>query len=397
VLHLLNRTAFGSSPNEITACLSLGKKETVRRLIEGSPLTGREATLQTIEHTSADGKELKKEQLEDQQIYWLYRMANTDSPLIERMTLFWHGHFATSYQKVFDVELMVKQNNLFRKYALGNYYDLVLAIGEDPAMMIWLDVNENRKGSPNENYAREVMELFTLGIGHYTEPDVKEAARAFTGWNYDQKAHNINFQENQHDNNPKTFLGVSGNLNSKDVISAVASDIAKHKTMADVLYNLFISDDFYQEKLMMSLVKSPAEYVVGIMKAFSLANSRNYASAMRQMGQELFLPPDVSGWHGGSVWLVSASLLARYQFAESVASKLDRVMFTSKEWTPTKPIAEDWVDCWSRNLGIPSLSDSSRKSLSSYMRDSLLFADQIESGMRGLLQLLMISPEAQMK
>lgn len=154
-------------------------------------------------------------------MYWLYRMVNSSAPLIEKMTLFWHGHFATANYKVKDVTLMVQQNALFRKYALGNYKELVLAIGKDPAMMIWLDVNRNKKNKPNENYAREVMELFTLGIGQYTETDVKEAARAFTGWTYSEKENKVAFNPKQHDNDPKTLLGEKGNLDGDAAIDII--------------------------------------------------------------------------------------------------------------------------------------------------------------------------------
>ncbi|MDF2648342.1 MAG: hypothetical protein K0Q73_4147, partial [Paenibacillus sp.] len=186
IIHLLNRAAFGASDLDIEASLSYGKKETVRRLVNGLPLSDQPKQVTSIEQVQADGKALKADQLIDQQIYWLYRMIQSNTPLIEKMTLFWHSHFAASFAKVQSVALMVRQNELFRSLALGSFRDLLHAVGTDPAMMIWLDVGDNRKGSPNENYAREVMELFALGRGHYSEQDVKEAARSFTGWRYDR-------------------------------------------------------------------------------------------------------------------------------------------------------------------------------------------------------------------
>ncbi len=185
--HLLRRAAFSATRREVEAAVALGREETVSRLVGGQSLTGEKENLASFTELKADGKALAEDQIGDHQTYWLYRMAYTQAPLIEKMTLFWHGHFATSYQKVREIPLMIRQNELLRKNALGSFKELVRQIGKDPAMMLWLDSGSNRKGKPNENYAREVMELFTLGIGSYSEQDVKEAARAFTGWNYDKK------------------------------------------------------------------------------------------------------------------------------------------------------------------------------------------------------------------
>jgi uncharacterized protein (DUF1800 family) len=429
IIHLLNRAAFGASPKEIRACLAMGKAETVRRLIAGESLTGEKEALLPIDQVKADGKELKPDQIGDQQVYWLYRMIYTQAPLIEKMALFWHGHFATSYQKVKEIPLMLQQNGLFRKYALGNFRELVLEIGKDPAMMVWLDVNKNRKGKPNENYAREVMELFTLGIGHYTEQDVKEAARAFTGWTYNKDENKVNYQAKQHDDGRKTLLGETGNFGSDDVvevlfkqdalpqfiahklleefalinpseawINEVARDVASKKTIGEVLGNLFLSDAFYEEKLDKALVKSPAEYVASIMRALVLPMSKGFTQAMRKMGQELYLPPDVAGWRGGTTWLNTTSLLARYQFAESVASKLNGNVLTSTDYTPRdNASAEEWAKLWSKNLGIDNLSPSTLKGLNQYAEDTFMHTSQRNAGLRGLLQLILISPEAQMK
>lgn len=210
VIHLLNRAGFGASELEIDACISYGKVETVNRLIDGIPLTSPQAPLSNIQDLIVDGKNLDKDSQSDQQIYWFYRMINTETPLIEKMALFWHDHFATSISKVGNMMLMARQIDLFRKYALGSFRDLLFAVGNDPAMMIWLDASQNRKGNPNENYAREVMELFTLGRGHYTEKDVKEAARSFTGWRYDSKNNQVVFDYKQHDYDLKGVLDKKG-------------------------------------------------------------------------------------------------------------------------------------------------------------------------------------------
>ncbi|MFC5449496.1 DUF1800 domain-containing protein [Paenibacillus aestuarii] len=430
VIHLLNRAAFGASSKEIAACLNLGREETVRRLVAGEALIEGIPALTPLEELKTEGnKALDPAQLADQQLYWVYRMASSKAPLVEKMTLFWHGHFATAYYKVKDVALMVEQNELFRKHALGSFKELVVAVGQDPAMMIWLDVNKNKKGKPNENYAREVMELFTLGIGQYTEQDVKEAARAFTGWTYNKAEGKVSFAPKQHDDERKTLLGESGKLDAAGAVDIifhqkalpqflaakllaffavdpppqawirkVADDIATKATIGEVLYALMVSDDFYDPALQMALIKTPAEYTAGIVKQCQLPLAKGYVQAMRKMGQELYMPPDVAGWRGGLTWLGTSSLLARYQYAETVAKQMKAALLTSDTFQPqNKEQAEQWAALWSRNLGIAKLSAPTLKSLSAYANDTIIHATNKNSGLRGLMHLLLISPEAQMK
>lgn len=429
-VHLLNRTTFHTSPDDIAAALRLGKEETVRRLITGEPLFGEARTLLPIEEVLADGKNLSTTAISDYQTYWLYRMTETSAPLTEKMTLFWHDHFATSFRKVNNVSLMVQQNELFRKYALGSFYDLLIEVGKDPAMVIWLDGNSNKKGKPNENYAREVMELFTLGIGNYSEEDVKEAARAFTGWSVNKEDnYKISFNSKQHDTGTKKVLSESGNFNEHTVVDVlfhqaalsrhmaskllqafatadppeewvnqVAADFKDSATVGDVLHKLFLSERFYKTEYRRAIIKSPAEYVAWIIRAYQIPLSKGYVSAMRKMGQELFLPPDVSGWVEGTSWLMSSSLLARYQFAESIAKKVKSTMFTERPYNLAAGAeAQDYVWVWSRYAGIGSLGKQTETAMVRYAEDTFLYAKSKINGMRGLLQLLLISPEAQMK
>ncbi|WP_248930276.1 DUF1800 domain-containing protein [Paenibacillus hamazuiensis] len=427
--HLLNRAAFFPGKQDVSTVLGLGKEETVRRLIAGESLSGKPQEIPPLVSVKADGKELTEDQIGDQQTYWLYRMIHTEAPLIEKMTLFWHGHLTTSYRKVREIPLMVRQNELLRKYAVGNFHELVLEIGKDPAMMIWLDSNSNRKGKPNENYAREVMELFTLGIGNYTEQDIREAARALTGWHYDKKTDAVTFQPKQHDSGTKTVLGETGNFDetsfvdvlfrqealprfmalkllrffaadapSDDWVKKVADDFITKSTVGEVLYNLFTSDEFYDDSIRGSLIKTPVEYVVGIVKAFDLPMSKGFAQAARKMGQELYLPPDVAGWRGGTSWLTSTPLLSRYQFAESVARRVSNNLLTSADYAlgeHAKP--EEWVTGLGKNVGLWEIGDNTLQVLAKYAEDTFVYSKQKVGGMKGLLHLLMISPEAQMK
>ncbi|OCT10801.1 hypothetical protein A8709_22785 [Paenibacillus pectinilyticus] len=432
VVHLLLRAGFGSTKEEVAACVALGREETVRRLVAGEPLLTNAPMLVPFDQFHADGKKaMDPLQLADQQTYWLYRMVNSPAPLIEKMTLFWHGHFATANYKVKDTTLMVGQNELFRKLALGNFKELLTEVGKDPAMMIWLDVNQNKKGKPNENYAREVMELFTLGIGHYTEMDVKESARAFTGWAYNKNEHQIQYNAKQHDNDSKMILGESGKFGADEVIDVLfhqqslptflatkllnyfAADtppdswvqsiselVAKKQTIGEVLQVLFLSDEFYADTYRMSLIKTPAEYVAGILKCCKLSVAKGHAQAMRKMGQELYSPPDVAGWRGGATWLTTNCLLARYQFAESIAKQVNGQSLTAAEFTPEQSDSPlEWAKLWALRMGIPLLSEQTMKSLSSYASDTFVHTKQPKqqtAGLRGLLQLVLISPEAQM-
>ncbi|WP_036746371.1 DUF1800 domain-containing protein [Paenibacillus sp. UNC451MF] len=429
IVHLLNRTGFYVDKSSVSACMDMGKEETVRRLIAGESLTGAASELLPLEQIKADGKELKVDSIGDQQTYWLHRMVTSEAPLIEKMTLFWHGHFATSYQKVKEIPLMIRQNELFRKYAMGSFHDLVLEVGKDPAMMLYLDSNNNKKGKPNENYAREVMELFTLGIGNYTEQDIKEAARAFTGWSYNKKLDELKFNKGQHDNGSKTILGEKGDFDesstvdvlfkqdalshfmatkllkffatdepSEEWVNQVASDFANTKNVGEVLSRLFLSDAFYNAEHLVSLIKTPVEYVVGILRAFRIPMSKGFAQASRKMGQELYLPPDVAGWRGGTAWLMTTSLLARYQFAESVAKRINNTLLTSKDYKlESTAAAEDWVSQYAQNAGVWYLGEQTSQVLAKYADETFVHSTQKAAGMKGLLQLIMLSPEAQMK
>ncbi len=285
--------------------------------------------------------------------WWLYAMLFSPHPLRERMTLFWHNHFATSIAKVRRSELMVKQNITIRTHALGKFQPLVMAVSRDPAMLVWLDSNSNVKSYPNENYARELMELFSLGTGNYTEKDVKEAARAFTGWHTDGQE--FSFTANQHDEGAKTFLNRTGNWDGTDVIRIILEQPATARFLAGKLYRYFISESepppaalleplaeqlrksdydigaavrtilrsrlFFSEHAYRRRIKSPVEYVIGLMRALDdRADVGSLASVMNGLGQDLFAPPNVKGWDGGKAWLNTATLLARHNLAWTMVS-----------------------------------------------------------------------------
>ncbi|MEY9092226.1 DUF1800 family protein [Paenibacillus sp. RC84] len=428
VLHLLGRASFSATPGEVDRCLKLGREETVRRLTSGQPLADGAASALVFSEVKADDKPLIVTGVGDQQTYWLYRMVASPTPLVEKMTLFWHGHFASSQYKVSDIKLMVRQNDLFRQHALGSFRKLTEEIGQDPAMMLYLDSYTNQKGSPNENYAREMMELFTLGIGNYTEQDVKEAARSLTGWSYNRKTDIVQYQETRHDAGHKVFLGEAGYFDSADVvrvvfkqaalpkflatkllqyfaaenppdawIDRVARNIAKMPTIGDVLYDLFASDEFYEEAYRLSLVKNPAEYVAGTMRTLGLPLTAVFRASMGLMGMELYAPPDVSGWKGGASWLATSRLIARYQFAEKVAKRVTEDQLQSLAPQGAQAGPEAYVEGCRRGVGLAPLGKNTMNVLTQYAAETIVSSKKPAVGKRSLLQLLLISPEAQMK
>ena len=277
--------------------------------------------------------------------WWLREMLSTPTPLTERMTLFWHNHFTSSQQKVRSTSLMYRQNSLFRQQALGNFGNLLHAIGRDPAMLLYLDNSSNRKGAPNENFAREVMELFTLGEGQYNEQDVKEAARALTGWSVERDTGEFRSRPDAHDMGSKTVLGVSGNFDGDamfDILLAqpVCAEYVVAKLWREfisprpdprevkriarqfrdsrydiktALRGLFLAPAFWEASNRATLVKSPVELVVGTLRQFhfSYDDPLPFTFAVGQLGQNLFNPPNVKGWPGGDAWINSTTLLAR--------------------------------------------------------------------------------------
>lgn len=363
--HLLGRTGFAPTDSEIRQFAVLTRTAAVDRLLDGVHASaGSEPPPEVLQFISPrqlralrkdaseeERKAFLREQVQrslELRAWWLKEMLDTDSPLTEKMTLFWHNHFVSSQQKVKSPVLMYRQNLLLRRYALGRFGDLLHAVARDPAMVLYLDNASNRKGNPNENFAREVMELFTLGEGHYTEQDIKEAARAFTGWGIDRNTGGFRFYPRQHDDGEKTVLGRSGRLSGDDVLDILLAQPATAEFITAKLWREFVSpqpdavevrrlatvfrdsgydirallramltsEPFFAARNRSVLVKSPVEFVVGTLRQFDIhpADLRPAALVTRGLGQDLFAPPNVKGWPGGETWINSSTLLARRQF-----------------------------------------------------------------------------------
>jgi uncharacterized protein (DUF1800 family) len=350
--HLYRRAAFGATWDELQASVQDGLDATLDKLLTGGP--GQADFDQLMDELAPDVSAYQPgdDSAGGLQGWWLYRMIHTLFPFQERMTLFWHNHFATSIVKVRQPVLMRRQNQTLRKHALEKFRPFVLAMSRDPAMLLWLDSNSNVKGRPNENYARELMELFTLGVGNYTEKDVREAARAFTGWH--AAGLSFVFRKSMHDDGPKTVLGQKGNWDGADVVRIVLEQPAAARFLVRKLYRHFISETetpphalleplaeqfrksdydiaalmrtllrsrlFFSEHAYHQRIKSPVEFVAGMLRSLEGRVQGEGAvlplpASLDGLGQTLFAPPSVKGWDGGRAWLNSATLLARHNLA----------------------------------------------------------------------------------
>jgi len=340
--HLLRRAGFGPAASTWNSWAQLDYDEAVDRVM---------AELE--EPVPADPPAFDPYEPGDIQQVWLDRMIATPCGLGEKLALFWHGHFATSYAKIIDLELMWMQYKLLREKGPGSFRDLVLGISKDVAMIRWLDGNSNRRGHANENYGRELQELFTLGIGNYTEADIRDISRAFTGWG--SRHHSFVFRKQFHDDLEKTFHGKTGRFGGEDVvdiltglpacsrfiagkllrffshldptdteIDALAAILRGHEMeIRPTLSAMFRAPAFRDPAHYRCLVRSPTEFTVGALRAVGATKFPSWMhGAVDRMGQILFRPPSVKGWTAGSGWLSSGAIVERLTAAQKVALEL---------------------------------------------------------------------------
>ena len=374
--HLMRRAGFGADRDELERLAGQGYEATVEQLVDPPDTLPRADTELLFRHIPA--LETGGPNPVPGAANWLYHMVNTQRPLEEKMAFFWHHVFATGNSKVDNDNHLTIQVDMFREHGMGNYRDLLLRIARNPAMIFWLDNNENDKRSPNENWGRELLELFSLGVGHYTETDVFECARAFTGWTiagkiprvpYHRFAWHYEFSPEKHDYGEKTFLGRTGNFNGDDIIEIILEQPACPRFVARHLYNFFVADeaqvpawniepprdpeaiellattlvdsgydlkpvlrtlflsDFFKEA-MYEKVKSPVEVVVGTLRMTGdLRGPDPRLSPTSQessyMGQALHDPPSVEGWQTGRDWINSGSVVKRVNFVADQVSNVD--------------------------------------------------------------------------
>jgi hypothetical protein len=408
--HLLERAGFGGTPEEIARLAAMTPEQAVAYLVDYKSVPNdhiepfdpsgvwdpglrnfppsRVAATRRAERTGEalgvqvkpDG-ERRLQPVVDRFFYWLRatlletrrlanwwadRMVATTHPLEEKMTLFWHGHFATGEEKVRDYRKMEQQLALLHRHATGNFRELLVDVARDPAMLVFLDAAENVKGAPNENFAREVMELFTMGVGNYTEPDIREAARAFTGWIDDDLAFKVD--PAKHDDAPKTFLGRTGNFDGVDILKIILEQKVTAEYISGKLYRyfarddispamqtrlgavlrdndyeiapllrtIFLSRDFYAAPSFGTRIKGPVELVVSTYRKLGvkrLAGIPDLFVVSRELGQILLNPPTVAGWAQGRSWITPGLLLARGNFARDVLFP-DVINFVDPNFNP---------------------------------------------------------------
>ncbi len=357
--HLLARTGFGPSRADVEALAGLSRAEAVERLLSQAretPVTSLPdwyAGWKPPQRRSLDqaARQALRKQTIDQAVelktWWMAEMLASPAPLTEVMTLFWHNHFTSGLRKVKAPALLLRQNLLLRRHALDNFGDLLRAVARDPAMLLYLDNARSRARAPNENFARELLELFTLGEGHYGEQDIKQVARAFTGWSLERETGEFVFRAAWHDRGPKKILDRVGNFDGEDVIGIllahprtasliveklwrafvserpdpdeVARLAALFRTggyeMRPLLRALFTSEAFWAADIRGRLIKSPVELIVGTLRLFEIEAGEGPRLMLlsRRLGQDLFEPPNVKGWPGGTAWITSDTLLLRQE------------------------------------------------------------------------------------
>ena len=384
--HLLRRAGFGATREELERYVAKGYEATVEELLhpEEAPPALEDEDLVRRYHVDENSLML----IESCQTYWLYRMINTRRPLEEKLALFWHGVFATGYTKLNQPKAILRQIEMFRRRGLGNFRTLLVELSRDPAMLFWLDNKDNHREAVNENYGRELLELFSMGVGNYTEADVRQCSHAFTGWTihnaalhtarvardsvwpYGRLDWQFEYRADDHDDAEKTFLGHRGAFNGEDIIDLICQQPATARFIARHLYNFFVADepqvpawptvpprdpaaidtlmhalissgyeirpvlrvlfnaDFFKNARF-TKVKSPAEMVVSTVRLtgghrFPALEDVDLALETGAMGQQLLDPPSVEGWHTGAEWVNTASLMTRVNFAASRFADADQ-------------------------------------------------------------------------
>ncbi len=420
--HLMRRAGFGAARTEIEALAERGYEATVEQLLHPEEQPEIDEYDLYRYHPGAERPQFA----EMGQFNWLYRMVNTQRPLQEKMALFWHHVFATGNSKVEGPYQMQHQVELFRELGLGNFRDLLVEVAENPAMLYWLDNNENHKRAPNENWGRELLELFSMGMGNYTEEDVYEASRAFTGWTVGAKIHwllwgphlwEFEYHGDDHDVTDKRFLGETGRFNGEDVVDIIVKQPACHIFIARHLYNFFVADepqvpawaielprdpdaivtlsrtlvdsgfelgpvlrtlfnsDFFKEA-MYNKVRNPAELAAGAIKLTGDLNGpdpRWIGTALEPvgMGQSILDPPSVEGWHTGKEWINSGALMTRVNFVADRVSNLElpgvrdivRRVSADANGDGKSMTAETLVDRCLDLMGPVEMADSTRSEL----------------------------------
>ena len=430
IAHLMRRAGFGANREQIGMHANAGYHNTVEALLNPSEEDRMDDHLIRRFHPELSGMMGPNAPGQN----WLYRMATTSAPLREKMALFWHGIFATGYAKVIHGKALSDQTRMFRTFGMGSFKDLLIQLSKDPAMIIWLDNQDNHNGAINENFGRELLELFTMGVGNYTERDIKECARAFTGWTianreymelrsqrdsdwpYGRIAWHFKYHPEDHDDGEKEFLGQRGRFNGEDIIHIICQQEATARFISRHLYSFFVSDEppipewrytpptnpeaideltrvyfdsnydisamlralfnssyFQSQDSWYSKVKSPVELVAGVLRLTEEFNRprREIIDRFFQasyMGQFLNNPPSVEGWHQGTDWLDTGTLVERVNFASQqigdstkpgIQAMIERIASTPNNVASP----EDLISVCLEEMGVISVEEDTMKVL----------------------------------
>ena len=469
IAHLMRRAGFGATREELEQYCARGYESVVEDLLD--PSEPQVMSDELIRRYHPDQSAAMA--LWDAGAYWLYRMITTDSPLLEKIALFWHGIFPTAYNKVQHGKPTVDQIRMFRRHGLGSFKNMLLDLSRDPAMIFYLDNNENHKGAINENYGRELLELFSMGVGNYTEQDIKECARAFTGWTmgnaeymalrakndsiwpYGRLSWQFEYRPDDHDDGEKEFLGQRGRLNGEDIVDIICQQPATARFISRHLYNFFVADEppvpqwsdtpprdpeaietlsqtyfdsnydirsmlrvlfnsdfFRSEDVRFQKVKSPAELVAGVLRLTGDYRKPrraiiNQSFQMVFMGQTLIDPPSVEGWHTGTEWIDTGTLVERINFASrqfgdpekpGIGAMIDGVLAESPDIrTP------GWLtNACLEHLGMISILDNTRASLLEFASGNGEYNESANSPeaaertkVAEMLQMMVATPEFQ--
>jgi len=463
--HLLRRAGFGATREELERYVAQGYEATVEALLHPENAPPALADEDLIRRYHVDENSLML--IDSCQTYWLYRMIHTRRPLEEKIALFWHGVFATGYTKLNQPKAILNQIDMFRRYGLGSFRTLLQQVSRDPAMLFWLDNKDNHRDAVNENYGREILELFSMGVGNYTEDDVRQCSRAFTGWTmrnatlhtarvardsvwpYGRLDWQFLYRQDDHDDGPKTFLGHTGAFDGDELIDIICRQPATARFIARHLYNFFVADepqvpawptvpprdpeaiatlmhtfvrssydirtvlrvlfnaDFFKQATF-AKVKSPAEMVVSTVRltggyGFPAVEDIDLALETGYIGQQLLDPPSVEGWHTGSEWINTATLMARVNFAARQFADLEQpgiraIIAHLRAQGPALSPAQ-LVDACLDLLGPLTVAPSTRQELIAHTAadgDLRFDSDDAAARIRDLLQLIVSLREYQL-
>jgi uncharacterized protein (DUF1800 family) len=441
--HLMRRGGFGATREELERRVAVGYEATVEELLnppEEDP-AGSAGTFAMLTryhpNTLLPGGVPTLGQSS-----WMYHMINSPNPLVEKMSLFWHHVFATGNSKVDNCDQLLEQVDMFRKFGMGDYRTMLVELSKNPAMIYWLDNNENHRDAVNENWGRELLELFSMGVSNYTEVDVREASRAFTGWTiapkiprlpYGRFPWRFEYREEDHDDTEKTFLGHRGNFGGEDIIDIIVKEPATLRFICRHLYDFFVADevqvpawtiepardeealdsmmnvmeesdysikavlrlmfnsDFFKEATY-SKIKSPAEVVAGTLRLVEdwqmpRPGIKDIGLQPGYMGQSILDPPSVEGWYTGQEWINSGSLLARINFvadrvADTTLSGVQKIIADMKSEGVSTP--EELVEASLEHMGFLELSPETKKQLLEHAKGSgnLDWNDEATAGTR---------------